>query len=147
MGCGKFAYIGAPIIGVLLVKGVVVSLLVAALRHTEKKERLRAEAGLKRSGPAETAGPGPGKLTKKVVVENRGSIEGTPGLAEIVTTGPSGTQVSTIPTAASGVAIVSTLSAGIPGTVSVEPGKKAIVTAEHPVGLPEQTVVTGVVRL
>ena len=145
MLCARGAIIGSALGGALLSQALLALLLLSLLRHQERKERRRAEEGLKRTVPPQAADPG--KLTKTVVIENRGPIGGTPGLAEIVTTGPNGTQVSSIPTAASGVAIVSTVPAGLPGTVSVEPGKKAIVTAEHPIGLPEQAVVTGIARL
>ena len=85
----------------------------------------------------------PGRLeTITVVVENHGSVGGTAGVAEIHITGPKGSLVTTAPINAAGVALVSTESAGIPGTVAVNPGKRVFVISEHPVGKPEEAVVT-----
>lgn len=80
---------------------------------------------------------------KTVVVENRGSVGGQSGVAEVVTTGPSGTAVQSLPTNAAGSAVVSTSAAGIPGgTTTVAPGETKVVTSEHPVGQPEKAVIT-----
>lgn len=80
---------------------------------------------------------------KTVVVENKGPIAGQAGVAEVVTTGPAGTAVQTVPTDAFGSAVVSTGAAGIPGaTTTVAQGQTKVVTAEHPAGKPEQAEVT-----
>ena len=142
--CHRAPFLAGVVLGPLLASGLLLGTLAAILHHIEKKERRRAEAGRRQSVSSDTAGPS--TVSKTVIVENRGSIGGTSGVAEVVTTGPHGTLVTTVPTAASGVAVVSTQAAGVPGTVSVEPGRKAIITAEHPVGQPEQAVVTSTTR-
>jgi len=104
------------------------------LKHRERKENRRAQRYM---SPTET---------KTVVVENRGPLNGIPGTAEVVTTGPTGTSVVAVPTSASGSAVVSTASAGVPGNVTVDQGRSVTVTAEHPAGRPEQATVVKTVQ-
>ncbi|TKX25568.1 hypothetical protein C1H76_2218 [Elsinoe australis] len=127
----KTAVIVAPaVIGGLLLKGLAIAGLFALLHRHERRER-RALAELE---------PLSSHIEEKtVIIENRGPLGGTAGVAEVVTTGPAGTQVTTSPTTTGGAVVVSTTSAGIPGgTVTVDPGKTTIVKAEHPVGKPEE---------
>ena len=131
-GAGRTAGI---IIGSALLPLALLLPLLYALRHQEKK-LLREEAA---TNP-------PLVEHKTVVVEHSGSIEGRPGVAEIVTTGPAGTAVTAVPTIG-GTATVSTTAAGIPGGVAVSaPGQTATVKGEHPVGKPEEVKVTEVVH-
>ncbi|GAM90928.1 hypothetical protein ANO11243_089750 [Dothideomycetidae sp. 11243] len=108
--------------------------LMLVLHSKEKKERQKLAAAI-----AGTPRNSPAMVEKTVIIENKGPQGGTAGVAEVVTTGPAGTQVTTMPTIVGGAAIVSTTAAGIPGgSVTVEPGKLAVVKAEHPPGRPEE---------
>ena len=131
---------GAAVGAGLLLNGIGFLTLFGVLRHVEKKEKAKL-----RQAQALAAASSTGSLAieqKTVIIENRGPQGGTAGVAEVVTTGPAGTQVSTVPTTVGGAAIVSTTTAGIPGhQVTVEPGKTATIIAEHPVGKPEEVKV------
>ncbi|PNS18560.1 hypothetical protein CAC42_5099 [Sphaceloma murrayae] len=129
--CPHTAVIVAPaIVGALLLKGLALTALFVVLHHHEKKER----TALKRLEASKAH-----VEEQTVIIENRGPQGGTAGFAEVVTTGPAGTQVTTTPTTAGGAVVVSTAPAGVSGgIVTVEPGKTAIVKAEHPVGKPEE---------
>ena len=123
------------VLGSLILPFLLAGPLLGLLHHKEKRERRKLNESADQTSilvPEQ----------KTVTVENRGPIGGTAGVAEIVTTGPTGTTVSTVPTAASGAAIVSTATTGVPGSVSVDPGRTVVVTAEHPPGRPEEAVVT-----
>ncbi|KAF2226590.1 hypothetical protein BDZ85DRAFT_278532 [Elsinoe ampelina] len=133
--CGhhtSLAVIVVPaVLGGLALKLAIIGGLVGWLRHHEHKER-RTLANLEQSAKTHIE-------EKTVIIENRGPQGGAVGVAEVITTGPAGTAVTTSPTVAGGAVIVSTTTAGIPGgVVKVEPGKTAIVKAEHPVGKPEE---------
>ncbi|GAB7346514.1 hypothetical protein MBLNU457_5200t3 [Dothideomycetes sp. NU457] len=110
-----------------------------AIKHRERRERRRAEK-------YNSGGLSSGTETKTVTVENRGPLNGIPGTAEVVTTGPTGTSVTAVSTSATGSAVVSTSSAGVPGSVTVDQGRSVTVTAEHPVGKPEQATVVQTVQ-
>ena len=141
MPCGSAigGIVAGSALGALLLAGLGTSLAIILLHHVEKKERRALER-------AETTHQN--LVEQTVVVENKGAVAGTAGVAEVVTTGPSGTTVSTVPTAVGGAAVVSTAAAGIPGgVVSVEPGQKAIVTSEHPVGEPSKSVIVGTTKV
>lgn len=119
---GAFALLNA--IGLIAFLGL--------LRHVEKKERraLKTQADEHR------------KLEEKtVVVENKGPVAGQAGVAQVVTSGPQGSTTATVPASADGTAVVSTSSAGVPGTVAVDQGQTVAVTAQHPPGEPEKAVV------
>lgn len=108
--------------------------ILALLKHRERKENRRAAKYM-------SEGTNSAMETKTVTVENRGPVNGIPGTAEVVTTSATGTSVTAVPASATGSAIVSTATAGVPGSVTVEQGKSVAVTAEHPVGKPEQATV------
>lgn len=79
--------------------------------------------------------------TKKVVIQNRGKA-GEQGMAEVVVTGPNGTQTLSTPSYPNGAISINTTQAGIPGgQIVVEEGKTAIVTGEHPLGRPEEIMI------
>ncbi|KAF4552329.1 Hypothetical protein D9617_10g073100 [Elsinoe fawcettii] len=129
--CSHTAVIVPAVLGGVAVKLAIVGGLIGWLRHHEHKER-RALANLEQSFKGHVE-------EKTVIIENRGPQGGAAGVAEVVTTGPSGTAVTSTPTVAGGAVVVSTTTAGIPGgIVTVEPGKTATVKAEHPVGKPEE---------
>jgi len=128
----KGAVVGAALGGGLLLNILGLLGALGFLHHTEKKERRALAAAVSSSTDSLEL------EEKTIVIDNRGPQGGPAGVAEIVTSGPSGTQTTTVPTMSGGAAIVSTTAAGIPGgTVKVEPGQTMIVKAEHPVGRPE----------
>jgi len=86
-------------------------------------------------------------------VENKGTTGQTPGIHEIVTTGPAGTVVTSAPETASGAAVISAAAVGAaagPGaaraiessTVStLQAGQTAVLTTEHPKDKPTEAVI------
>ncbi|KAF2151360.1 hypothetical protein K461DRAFT_171923 [Myriangium duriaei CBS 260.36] len=128
----KTAFLAAPLTLVAANLLGFVGLFIA-LHRLEKKERRKLADAVQ---AASSSSP---HVEKTVIVENKGPQRGNPGEAEVVITGPSGTQMNTVTTIPGGPAVVSTAPAGIPGgTVTVDPGKVTVVKAEHPPGKPEE---------
>lgn len=130
------AIIGGAVTGGLLLLTLPI---LGHLKHRERKEKRRAAKYM----PVDTSSA---TETRTVTVENRGPLDGIPGTAQVVTTGPTGTSVTAVPTSANGAAVISTSSAGVPGNVTVDQGRSVTVTAEHPAGKPEQATVVKTVQ-
>lgn len=108
--------------------------LAALLGHKARKQARRAKHEREER-----------KEERTVVVQNNGPVAGQPGVAEVVTSGPTGTYTTTAATRPSGTAVVSTEAAGIPGhSAAVAPGQTAVVKSEQIVGHPETAHVTEV---